>query len=163
MDERQAQFERAALPHFESLLRYARRRAADDSAARNLLQETWLRAWRAFAKLRPDANVRAWLFRILHHSSVDAFDSARHSVPTRPLREGWSVPVRSGAECLEVRDALDMLPEEQRQVILMAVVEGYKCREISKTLNIPIGTVMSRLSRGRQALREILMPRGGPR
>lgn len=155
----QAQFEREALPHFDSLLRFARRRTTDDSSARDIVQETLFRAWKAFGRLSPDSNIRAWLFRILRHTAVDVCcRETRNSVQTVPLCEGAHVSVQSEAESLEILEVLRALPDEQRKVLLMAVVDGFKCREISEVLGIPIGTVMSRLSRARQTLRAALMP-----
>jgi RNA polymerase sigma-70 factor (ECF subfamily) len=155
---RQEQFERGALPHLESLLRFARRLTGHDSAARDLVQETFLQAWRAFDRLRPDSNLRAWLFRILMHVSYDAGRRARRSVPIVPLSYGLAVPAASRADSLEVLEALDLLPVDQRTVLILAAVEGFTCREASEILGVPQGTVMSRLSRARQAMRAALAP-----
>ncbi len=154
MSWRQNEFERVALPHPASLLRYARRLAANRSAANDLVQEKYLQAWRAFEQLRPDSNVRAWLFRILINAWRGEGRKAGRSVLVVPLDCGRDARSEGFLqESLEVLDALDRLPSEQRDVLILAVAEGFSCREVSDILSIPIGTVMSRLSRGRQALR----------
>jgi RNA polymerase sigma-70 factor (ECF subfamily) len=155
MNSRQAEFERVAMPHLDSLLRFARRLSGDDSSARDLVQDTFLRAWRGFGSLRPESNVRAWLFQILIHAWRDAGRKALRSVLSVPLSRGMDFPGASD-EPLEILDALDRLPEDQRTVLILGAVEGFTCREISEILGVPIGTAMSRLSRGRQALREAL-------
>lgn len=145
------------MPHARSLLRFARRLTGDGHAAEDLVQESLLQAWRGFHRFRNGTNVRAWLFRIL----VNAFHSQgrklRVSPVTVPLRDQISIAAGASAlEKLEVMQALDDLPAEQRTVLLLGVVEGFTCREIAEILSVPIGTVMSRMSRARQSLRERL-------
>jgi len=157
MGERQNEFERVAMPHVDSLLRFARRLAQGPYTANDLVQETYLQAWRAFDRLRPDSNVRAWLFRILVNTARGEGRKAKRSLQLAPLVEGRSARAAIAIEeSLGVLEALDVLPAEQRTVLILAVVEGFMCREVSEILSVPIGTVMSRLSRGRQALREAL-------
>ena len=155
MNERQAEFERVALPHLDGVLRFARRLTGGDARARDLVQETYLQAWRGFAGLRPDSNVRAWLFRILIHVAHDAGRKIRRSVPVVPLSLAMGIAGVS-EQPSDLLEALDRLPEEQRATLILGAVEGFTCREISGILGVPIGTVMSRLSRGRQALRAAL-------
>jgi RNA polymerase sigma-70 factor (ECF subfamily) len=149
----QEQFEGIALPHLRSLLRVARRLTFDASAAEDLVQETMLLAWRGFHQFQAGTNARAWLFRIL----FNAFHA-------RARKPGFEPPPAEGSiqpryqEAAEIAEALRVLPIEQRSVFLLAAVEGFTCREISGILNVPIGTVMSRLSRAREELRSILAP-----
>jgi RNA polymerase sigma-70 factor, ECF subfamily len=157
MGERQDEFERVAMPHVASLLRFARRLAANRSAANDLVQETCLRAWRAFDGLRPGSNVRAWLFRILINTSRGEGRKAKRSLELASFcREANPRSMPSVEESVELIDALDALPREQKETIVLVVIEGFTCREVSEILSIPQGTVMSRLSRARQALREEL-------
>jgi RNA polymerase sigma-70 factor (ECF subfamily) len=157
MSERQNEFERVAMPHVESLLRFARRLAANRSVAQDLVQETYLQAWRAFDRLRPDSNVRAWLFRILINTYRGEGRKSKRSLQLTPLGEGREARAASGIEeSIGVLEALDTLPAEQRTVLILAAAEGFTCREVAQILSVPIGTVMSRLSRGRQSLRDAL-------
>jgi RNA polymerase sigma-70 factor (ECF subfamily) len=155
MASRQAEFEALALPHLERLLRFARR--LDPSRARDLVQETYLQAWRAFPRLRPESNVRAWLFTILINTARAEGRRAARTPELVPLPDRWEGQSgASAAESVEVLQALDRLPEDQRSALILAVIEGFTSKEISEILRVPIGTVMSRLSRARQALRTAL-------
>lgn len=144
-----------ALPHTCSLLRFARRLTGELATAEDVVQEALLQAWRNFHQFQPDTNARAWLFRIVANTwfgwSRKARLAAQATVAARP-----STP----HETLEVSQALDQLPEEQRSVMVLVVVEGFTCRETGEILGIPMGTVMSRLSRARQVLRERLSVSG---
>lgn len=158
MKKRQAEFERIALPQSGSLLRFACRLTNDRAAAEDLVQETLLQAWRGFHQFEPGSNMRAWLFRIL----VNAFYGQGRRARLAPVMVPLSAGIRSRAarteETLEVLEALEQLLDEQRAVLLLGVVEGFTCAEMSKILSVPIGTIMSRLSRARRALREKLTP-----
>ena len=157
MGERQDEFERVAMPHVASLLRFARRLTANRSAANDLVQETCLRAWRAFDGLRPGSNVRAWLFRILINTSRGEGRKAKRSLELASFcREANPRSMPSVDESVELLDALDALPRDQKETIILVMIEGFTCREASEILSVPQGTVMSRLSRARQALREEL-------
>jgi RNA polymerase sigma-70 factor, ECF subfamily len=153
---RQDQFERMAMPHLRSLLRVARRLTLDPSAAEDLVQETMLLAWRGFHRFQTGSNARAWLFRIL----LNAFyGQGRKASRTEPQGVLFNDHVRPAVqEAVEIAEALGALSFEQRSVFLLAVVEGFTCREMAGILNVPVGTVMSRLSRARQELRKILAP-----
>lgn len=144
-----------ALPHTCSLLRFARRLTGELATAEDVVQEALLQAWRSFHQFQPGTNARAWLFRIVANTwfgwSRKARLAAQATVAARP-----STP----HETLEVSQALDQLPEEQRSVMVLVVVEGFTCRETGEILGIPMGTVMSRLSRARQVLRERLSVSG---
>jgi len=147
-----------ALPQSGSLLRFARRLTNDRAAAEDLVQETLLQAWSSFHQFEPGSNMRAWLFRILVNVFYGQGRRTRLAPALLPLNAG----IRSGAaptdETLEVLEALEQLSDEQRTVLLLGVVEGFTCAEVSKILSVPIGTIMSRLSRARRALREKLTP-----
>ena len=149
----QEAFERIAMPHLGSLLRVARRLTVESASAEDLVQETMLLAWRGFHGFQTGTNARAWLFRIL----FNAFYAEGRKAQRAPLPVATVVEARL-QEAVEIREALQALPIEQRTVLLLCVVEGFTCREAGEILNVPIGTVMSRLSRGRQELRGRLAP-----
>jgi RNA polymerase sigma-70 factor (ECF subfamily) len=151
---RQEAFERIAMPHLRGLLRVARRLTFDSASAEDLVQETMLLAWRGFHRFQDGSNARAWLFRIL----LNAFYGEGRKAQRAPLLVPVVVATKL-QEALEIDEALQALPVEQRTVLLLCVVEGFTCREAGNILNIPIGTVMSRLSRGREDLRKSLAPR----
>jgi RNA polymerase sigma-70 factor (ECF subfamily) len=147
----QAEFERIVMPQARGLLRFARRLTGDMPSAEDLAQETLLKAWRGFHQFRDGTNARAWIYRIL----VNTFHEQGRKIPAAPLTSAASSPA---IDRLEMAQALDALPEEHRTVLLLAVVEGFTCREVAEILSVPLGTVMSRLSRARQSLREKLAP-----
>jgi len=146
----------AVIPH---LRRYARAMLSDRAAADDLVQDTLERAWSKFSQLRNGSDMRAWMFGIMHNLRIDQL--RRPALVTRPIEdEDFEMPTRpTQTDKLEVRDistALQQLPDEQREVLLLVALEEMPYSEIATTLGIPIGTVMSRLSRGREKLR-ILM------
>jgi RNA polymerase sigma-70 factor, ECF subfamily len=161
---RQGEFERIAMPHSKGLLRVARRLAHDPTSAEDLVQETLFRAWRNFDQFQTGTNVRAWLFRIL----FNVFYAQGRHLSAGPILVSLDAPghilepqCRSDSSIVDaavVRSALGDISPEHRTVLLLAVVEGFSCREMAEIMSLPIGTVMSRLSRGRQALRERLTP-----
>jgi RNA polymerase sigma-70 factor (ECF subfamily) len=149
----QQEFEWIAMPHLAALLRVARRLTPEPASAEDLVQETMLLAWRGFSGFQSGTNARAWLFRIMFN--------VFHGQVRRELRspEFSSREVRPMfQEAVEIAEALQALSLEQRTVLLLCVVEGFTCREAAGILDLPIGTVMSRLSRARQELRESLAP-----
>jgi RNA polymerase sigma-70 factor (ECF subfamily) len=126
--------------------------------AEDLVQETYLRALRSFDRFVPGTNIRAWLFTILHRARVDALRRRGRSIPTVELEDDGppaAVPaesfVLSGLE-----RAIQALPEALKAVVLLRDVEGFSYKEIAEILEVPLGTVMSRLHRGRAALRQAL-------
>ena len=157
MTEIQKKFE-AEIPR---LRRYARALTRDAIAADDLVQECLSRALSKLDLWREGTNLRAWLFTILHNQYVN---QVRRSIRTGALVEfDEAAPVMSQParqeKRLELRDldrALGQLPAEQRAVILLIGLEGMPYAEIGAVLGIPVGTVRSRLSRGRQALRELM-------
>lgn len=169
-DERVAAFEAEALPHLDRLyaaaLRYVRRPAdADD-----LVQEALITAFRAYHQVEEGSNVRAWLYRVLHTTFLSQYrrDGRRPAEdPTEDVEvvagsagvgSERSAPSAEQAALsafgpAEVRAALAGLPDEQRVAVYLADVEGFAYREIADIMGSPVGTVMSRLHRGRRALR----------
>jgi RNA polymerase sigma-70 factor, ECF subfamily len=147
-------FERIVMPEAQRLLRFALRLTRDTPSAEDLVQETLLKAWRSFHQLHDGTSARAWLYRIL----INAFyGHARKAPATVPLKD-QAYANSALIERLEINQALDSLPLEHRTVLLLGVVEGFTCREVSEILSVPIGTVMSRMSRARKSLREKLAP-----
>ena len=142
------------------LRRYARALTGERSLADDLVQDTLERAWSKLHLWRGGSDLRAWLFTIMHNVHVNQVRS-RAAQPTLPLDEDLTdAPVRaSQADMLEVRDidaAVRRLPVEQREVLLLVALEHMSYQQTAATLGIPIGTVMSRLSRARERLRVIL-------
>jgi RNA polymerase sigma-70 factor (ECF subfamily) len=145
------------IPH---LRRYARALTGDQAAAEDLVQDTLERAWTRMVLWRPNSNIRAWLFTIMHNIYVNQVKSAARGQPQSghwAEMEGSVSPSQENR--LELRDlskALQRLSHEQREVVLLIGLEQLSYEEAAQVLRIPIGTVMSRLSRGREQLRSIL-------
>jgi RNA polymerase sigma-70 factor, ECF subfamily len=156
MAHRDGDFEPIVMPHARSLLRFALRLAGNSCQAEDLVQETLLLAWRGFGQFESGTNARAWLFRILMNVFRQQKRRANSSFATEPLAHAVQAAQPSSHEFVEVMQAFERLGSEQRTVLLLAVMEGFTCREISEILDIPMGTVMSRLSRAREAMREQL-------
>ena len=153
------EFNRLAFVHFRELRRVALRVCRNREAAEDLVQETYLRAWRSFDKFERGTNCRAWLYKILFFAlSEDRRRQARQPLifpldrVKQPGVEPESNPL-GGLSLQEVKNAFLEIPEQFRVAILLSDVEGWTYREIADALDIPIGTVMSRLSRGRRVLR----------
>jgi len=172
-------FEREALAALDSLYRTARRLSRDRADAEDLVQDTYLKAFRAADRFEPGTNLRAWLFTILHNTAKNRFrDRARDTVAINSdiVERAMSAPppgaqaaLSSAAdtpETLLLRDtltpelqaAIDSLPEAFREAVWLRDVEEFSYTEIAEMLNVPIGTVMSRISRGRRLLFERLNP-----
>ena len=170
-------FERDALPYAHALYSYALRMAGNPQDAEDLVQETFLRAYRSYDRFAEGTNLRAWLYRILTNTYFNQYRQRQ----TRPeelslditddfylfhklLPEEASDPSLISAEAKvvesmlaeDVRRAIDQLPEQFRVPILLADLEGFSYKEIASMLEIPMGTVMSRLSRGRKGLQKAL-------
>jgi RNA polymerase sigma-70 factor (ECF subfamily) len=149
----------AILTELPRLRRYARAMVGNRAAADDLVQDTLERAWSRLAQWRPGSDLRAWLFGIMHNLRVDQL--RRPGLNTLPMdEEEFEVPIRATqTDHLELSDlelALARLPEEQRAVLLLVALEEMSYEEVARALEIPLGTVMSRLSRGRERLRLIL-------
>ena len=151
MNSREQEFAEVALSQAGSLLRFARRLTFDPPAAEDLVQETLLRAWRSFDQFRGGSNARAWLFRILLNEFYGQGRKGRLTLV--PLGEMDRAGSSGNDHKPEIAEALTKLPHDQRTVLMLGVVEGFTCREMSDMLGIPMGTVMSRMSRARQAMR----------
>lgn len=155
-------FESAALPHINDLFRTARRVIGSQAEAEDVVQETFLQAWKSFHRFEPGTNCRAWLFKILFH------------VVSHHRRKLFKLPVADVAEETlaetvvyaptpnqhladeEILAAFDKLPQLYRAVVILADVQEFSYKEIASALDIPLGTVMSRLNRGRKILRQAL-------
>jgi RNA polymerase sigma-70 factor (ECF subfamily) len=157
-----ASFETEAIPHLESLLRTAVRLSGDRARAEDAVQETYLRAWRSFRTYQPETNCRAWLFRILLNVLKKAAGKKRHD----PLAEAEDVegsskvvplfPKAEDGNRQDILAAVNRLSPEFRDVLWLVIVEGFAYKEAAQMLDIPIGTVMSRLYRARRELRRFL-------
>jgi RNA polymerase sigma-70 factor (ECF subfamily) len=153
-----AEFEATAFVHARSLLRFALSLVRDRHHAEDLVQETLMKAWRSFHQFEPGTNCRAWLFRILVNARNREFSKRRTLVEVVNI-DDVELPIRESASAsTEIRSAFDNLSPEHREVLTLGVVEGFTLRELSETLEMPVGTVMSRLSRARARLRELLTP-----
>jgi RNA polymerase sigma-70 factor (ECF subfamily) len=161
----QDEFERVAMPHARGLLRVAHRLTSDTASAEDLVQETLLLAWRNFRQFQAGTNARAWLFRILLNSFYAQGRRRRTDPSTVPISAiGMDASSESAVatsyrlESPDVSRALSELHVDHRTVLLLGIVEGFTCREMAEILRLPVGTVMSRLSRARGALRARLTP-----
>lgn len=154
----------AALAHLDGLHTLARWLARDPTEAEDLVQETYLRALRGAAGFEAGTNLRAWLFRILRNTfytryrrrarEPKAADEA--TLDALAAREGPVGSGHSGGIRLDLEAALQQLPEEYRSVVVLADVEELRMAEIAGIMECPVGTVKSRLSRGRALLRALL-------
>ena len=149
----------AILAEIPRLRRYARAMLGDRAAADDLVQDTLERAWSRLQQWRAGSDMRAWLFGIMHNLRIDQL--RRPKLSTRSIDEDdFEPPARATqTDQLELRDiesALNLLPDEQREILLLVALEEMSYAEIASTLDIPVGTVMSRLSRGRERLRSIM-------
>ena len=158
----------AALPR---LRRYARVLTGDPTRADDLVQEALARAWEKRRLWAAGSDLRAWLFTVMHNVFVNQRALARHEKHHVSLdgegegTEAWQIPVRPmqyvRVELLELMQHVGRLPIEQREVLLLAVVEELRYEEIAAVLGIPVGTVMSRLSRAREKLRAAFADNAG--
>jgi RNA polymerase sigma-70 factor (ECF subfamily) len=167
-------FDRDVLPVLPSLYGAALRMTRNPADAEDLLQETTLRAYRGFASFQEGTNLKAWLYRILTNSFINTYRKKQREPKTVDGPEDldeWFLYDRLGAENVarsaeedvlqnipdaDVKDALESIPENFRMAVLLADVEGFSYKEIAEITEVPIGTVMSRLHRGRKALEKAL-------
>ena len=152
-------FEAEALPHLNDLYRTALRVIGNASQAEDLVQETYFQAWKSFHRFEPGTNCRAWLYKILfhviHHHRRKGFRLSFFNDEDEAYENllVYEAPVAPHLSDEDVLAALEKIPAQYREVILLADVEEFSYKEVADTLSIPIGTVMSRLNRGRNLLR----------
>lgn len=167
-------FERDALPLLDVIYAGAYRMTRNQADAEDLVQETFAKAYRAFRSFEEGTNLKAWLFRILTNTFINQYRKNQRGPAVDPTEqiEDWQMAraerhtsggLKSAeAEALEnlpndvINNALNSIPEEFRNAVYMADVDGFSYKEIAEIMDTPVGTVMSRLHRGRKLLRELL-------
>lgn len=173
-DERAARFERDAMEYLDQLYGAALRMTRNAADAEDVVQETYAKAFSSFAQFTPGTNLKAWLYRILTNTYINSYRKAQRQpqISGDAEVEDWQLAraashTSSGLASAE-REALDSMPDsvvvealeslspDFRQAVLLADVEGFSYKEIAEIMGTPIGTVMSRLNRGRAQLREKL-------
>ena len=173
----QSEFESMAMPFMDQLYSHALRLTKNSSDAEDLVQETYLKGYRAFSSFEEGTNLRAWLFRILTNSFINNYrkkqrgfdeedlDDLEDMYLHRRLESTQTPSLGMSAEDMlferlteeEIKDAVEDLPTQYREVVLLADVQGFSYKEIADILDIPDGTVMSRLHRGRAKLQKDLL------
>jgi RNA polymerase sigma-70 factor, ECF subfamily len=176
----QANFAELAMQHMGSLYTAALRMTRNPSDAEDLVQETYLKAYRAFGTFQEGTNLKAWLYKILTNTFINSYRSKKRRPEQTELddvedlylyrRMGGLEAVAAGRSAEEevldhftesdVKEAVESLPDQFRMAVLLADVEGFSYKDIAEILDIPIGTVMSRLHRGRKALQKALFDFG---
>jgi len=166
-------FEREAMPHIDAVYRFALSLTRDHVDADDLVQETFLKGLRAFDTFQEGTNCKAWLFRILRNTHINRLRAGAREVGIEDAAElvaattlaGWSersfyrgpeAAAALAATREQLEAALETLPPDFRAAVVMADVEGLSYKEIAEVMGTPIGTVMSRLYRGRRMMRERL-------
>ena len=156
---RETRFEAEALPHLKRLYAAAYRMTGNAADAEDLVQETMLRAYRAFDRYTPGTNAKAWLYTILERVRIDALRKAGRRPATVELDHAGPPVAGKQEAVLQARDleeALRRLPETFRAAVILRDVEELRYEEIATVLGIPLGTVMSRIHRGRTLIRAAL-------
>jgi RNA polymerase sigma-70 factor (ECF subfamily) len=164
-----ASFSEAAIEHLDALYGFAVTLTRNPTESEDLVQETYLRAVRAFGQLMPDSNLKGWLFAIMRNVWLNQLRHSRSGPQFIELdaeEEKMDFPDASGTDPLsiylrkierrEVRAAIESLPLLHREIILLRDIEGFSYQQIATILGCPAGTVMSRLGRAREKLRELL-------
>lgn len=170
--ERKLSFQEEALPHLDAVYRFALRLSGSPDQAQDLVQDTFLRAFRAWEQYTPGTNCKSWLFTICRntylrgrergqrHDAIVASQATPERVAVDPVNPLWASVAERDPEGAffdsfvdrEVLEAIDGLPEEYRTVVVLSDVEGLSYQEIADMLDVPVGTVKSRLFRGRRRL-----------
>ena len=171
-----ADFTHDAMQHAPQLFSTAMRMTRNRSDAEDLVQETFIKAWRSFATYQQGTNLRAWLFRIMTNTYINKYNAQQRkptetelddveelflykrlgAVDQSQLSQSAEDQMLSLFTDDEVKKSLEELPEQFRIPVLMSDVEGFSYKEIAEILEIPLGTVMSRLHRGRKAMQKML-------
>ena len=179
----QARFSELAIEYMPSLYTAALRMTRNPADAEDLVQETYLKAYRAFNSFTEGTNLKAWLYRILTNTYINAYRAKKRRPEESDIDdlenfylyrrlgglEGAMAGRSAEDEVLdhftetEVKEAIEALPEQFRMAVLLGDVEGFSYKEIAEILDVPIGTVMSRLHRGRRALQKRLYEFGRQR
>ena len=173
---RRAEFEETTLIHIHALYNMALKLTRNEAEAEDLLQDTFVRAYRFFDQFQRGTNAKAWLFRILRNSFINRYRRARRhpeEVDYSRIDEAFESSVEEGVTSVRIKGpeeelivrsldapveaALRELPEDYRMVLLLAVVEGFSYKEIAAAMDCPIGTVMSRLHRARKQMQARLV------
>jgi RNA polymerase sigma-70 factor (ECF subfamily) len=158
-------FEELAMPLFSQLYNFACWLAVDRTLAEDLVQETYLKAFKGFSSFQQGTNFRAWVYRILRNTflttqaglkALSSLDSEEEGVPEPETRQTPESILLAMHEREKIQAALEALPVHYREIILLCDLEEMSYQEISQALTIPMGTVMSRLSRARKAMRSLL-------
>ncbi|MBV8053258.1 MAG: sigma-70 family RNA polymerase sigma factor [Acidobacteriaceae bacterium] len=164
-DSQSGSFEDLAIPLFDQLYNFAHWLTQNRDEAEDLVQETYVKGLRGFSSFQSGTNFRAWMYRILRNTFLTSRTGLKMTIPLDDESDGPELAVdsetpetiaidRSNSELLQ--RAMDDLPVHFREVLLLCEVEEMSYQEIAETLSVPIGTVMSRLSRARKALRDRL-------
>jgi RNA polymerase sigma-70 factor (ECF subfamily) len=163
-----SEFEALTLPHIDALYNTARRLTKNENAAEDLVQETYLKAFRFFHSFEKGTHIKAWMFKIMTNTFIN---QCRKKQRDRELLDEWSGELHTRYQLSprsvedkvigqfvskEVTDALEQIPVDFRMVVVLADLEDFSYKEIAEIVGCPIGTVMSRLYRGRRMLRKIL-------
>ncbi|MBS1817602.1 MAG: RNA polymerase sigma factor [Acidobacteria bacterium] len=161
---KRSEFEALAMPHLPTVYRLARQMVGTDRAE-DLAQDTYLKAWTHFGSFTPGTNCRAWLCRILHNTWISQWRKVRLELPVGDLDDlpqpgyDWEHEATRMTLSDDMQWALDQLPDAYRWAVLLADVEELTYQDIAATMDCPVGTVMSRISRGRRMLGRLLNER----